>query len=76
MPDDKDNCRKANLCIYIGERNDSLAMVNCFHMKLEEKKSELWELSPKYITEIELATMKVYFKGQPLIYKAIVPKFP
>ena len=28
MPADKDNCRKADLCTYLGERNEGLAVEN------------------------------------------------
>lgn len=57
------------------ERNKDLAMGNCFYAQLGGNSSELWELMPKYVIERELATAKLYRKGQPIIYKAITPEF-
>ena len=36
MPADEDNCRKADLCVYLGERKETLAVEKYFRMWLAE----------------------------------------
>ena len=35
----------------------------------------MWELIPKYVTEGESATAKIYRKNSHFIHKGIIPKF-
>ena len=63
MPADKDNYRKADLCV-------DLAVGNCFHTEPKGigNSSALCELISKYVTEGESATGKIYSKKTATLF--------
>ena len=79
MPSNKDNYRKAELCIYIEERAGFLTVqsVNpkCIGEIVPNKRSnnaEMWAINPRFVTEGTSYTKKSTERNSHFIHKAII----